>query len=94
MNKEKKPPLTDDDLMPCGKYKGKKMSEVPDEYYIWMYKKWGKDNLIFRFGEMGRVMAYVLRSINNIHTNHSINVIKNFDYRAYFGISKRSNRYR
>lgn len=35
--------LTDDSLMPYGKYKGKKMANVPPDYLIWLYDN-GKCN--------------------------------------------------
>lgn len=31
--------LTDDDLMPFGKYKGKKMGGVPANYILYMYEE-------------------------------------------------------
>ena len=27
--------LNDDDLMPFGKYQGKRLGEVPDSYWLW-----------------------------------------------------------
>jgi hypothetical protein len=30
-------PMTDESPMPFGKYKGKKMSEVPDYYLLWVW---------------------------------------------------------
>ena len=30
--------LEDDDLMPWGKYKGKKMQDVPADYLLYMYE--------------------------------------------------------
>jgi len=37
--------LEDDDLMPWGKYKGKKMQDVPADYLLYMYEnnKCGSD---------------------------------------------------
>ena len=29
--------MTDNDIMPYGKYKGKKMANVPPDYLIWLY---------------------------------------------------------
>ena len=31
-------PMNDDSLMPFGKYKGNKMSEVPDHYLMWLWE--------------------------------------------------------
>ena len=30
--------MTDDSLMPIGKYKGEKMANVPPEYLLWLYE--------------------------------------------------------
>lgn len=30
-------PMTDESLMPFGKYKGKKMAEIPDYYLLYMW---------------------------------------------------------
>ena len=30
--------MDDNDLMPFGKHKGKKLIDVPDNYLIWIYK--------------------------------------------------------
>lgn len=32
-----RPPLTDDSLMPFGKYKGKPMADVPASYLLWLW---------------------------------------------------------
>ena len=46
--------MTDESLMPIGKYKGEKMANVPSEYLLWLYengniygelKQYIKDNL-------------------------------------------------
>lgn len=31
--------LIDDSIMPFGKYKGKKLSEIPDGWWTWMYDR-------------------------------------------------------
>ena len=38
--------LTDESLMPWGKYKGEKMADVPASYLIWIYEN-GKYNMDF-----------------------------------------------
>ena len=30
--------MTDESLMPIGKYKGEKMANVPSEYLLWLYE--------------------------------------------------------
>lgn len=30
--------MDDNDLMPFGKHKGKKLMDVPDDYLIWLYQ--------------------------------------------------------
>jgi len=46
--------LTDESIMPIGKYKGEKMANIPPEYLLWLYengniygelKNYIKDNL-------------------------------------------------
>jgi uncharacterized protein (DUF3820 family) len=47
--------MTDESIMPIGKYRGEKMANVPPEYLLWMYentniiydelKQYIKDNL-------------------------------------------------
>jgi len=31
--------LTDDDIMPFGKYKGERLGNVPDHYLVWFLKQ-------------------------------------------------------
>ena len=39
-----KQPFTDDDLMPWGKHKDIKLSEVPPSYLLWLYEQpWIRD---------------------------------------------------
>lgn len=79
----KKQPLTEDSIMPYGKHKGKKMSEVDPEYYAWMLREYYKDNLKFRLGKMHQVMAYVLRHADEIQAHYAINTKKNFDFKKF-----------
>lgn len=37
--------LRDTDRMPFGKYKGKMLIEIPDEYLLWLYGEMGKKNV-------------------------------------------------
>lgn len=30
--------MTDESIMPWGKYAGKKMEDVPDDYLLWLYE--------------------------------------------------------
>jgi uncharacterized protein (DUF3820 family) len=30
--------MTDESIMPFGKYKGEKLANVPDEYLLWLYE--------------------------------------------------------
>lgn len=82
--------LNKDSLMPVGKYRGKKMSDVPEEYYVWVYNQYRKDELKFRLGKMGPVIAYVIRNLDAIQAHYSVNTRHNFDKKAYLkGIKKR-----
>ncbi len=38
--------LNDNSIMPFGKYKGKAMIDVPDEYFLWLYTNGLKDGNI------------------------------------------------
>lgn len=38
--------LTDKSLMPFGKYKGKALIEIPDEYFLWLYTNNLKDGTL------------------------------------------------
>ncbi|WP_071146711.1 putative quorum-sensing-regulated virulence factor [Bacteroides ihuae] len=50
--------LTDESLMPFGKYKGKKMANVPASYLMWLYDEWTLPNP--RFGSINReVKEYI-----------------------------------
>lgn len=41
--------LTDESLMPFGKYKGEKMANVPASYLMWIYDEWTLPNPRFSF---------------------------------------------
>jgi len=41
--------LSDDDPMPFGKHKGKKMKEVPASYLDWLSDQWKVDTLVRRY---------------------------------------------
>ena len=84
MKEDKEPPLQDDDLMPCGKYKGKRMDDVPEDYYIWLRLETVKDPLKFRKGKMSKVVAYMLRNIDRMNLRYAINTKKNMDWKHYF----------
>ena len=75
--------LTKDSIMEFGKYKGKKMSDIPGEYYVWVYNQYRKDELKFRLGRMAPVIAYVLRNFDEIQAHYSINTKHNFDKKAW-----------
>lgn len=81
--------LTDDSEMPIGKHKGKKMKDIPDDYYVWVYNEYRKDTLKFRLGKMGKVVAYVIRNLDRIQAHYSINTKHNFDKKAYISRIKK-----
>lgn len=82
--------LEKDSEMPVGKHKGKLMKDVPEEYYLWLYKEYRKDELKFRLGKMGPVIAYIIRNLDSLTAHHSINTKHNFDKKAFIkGIKKR-----
>jgi hypothetical protein len=53
-------PMTDESLMPFGKYKGKKMGEIPDYYLLWLW-----DNASLR----DPLKAYIADNLEVIKTN-------------------------
>ena len=56
--------ITDNSPMPYGKYKGKKMGEVPDEYLLWLYTYSSPcDN------PEDRVIAYIEENLDAIKAN-------------------------
>lgn len=69
--------------MPIGKHKGIPMKDVPGEYYVWVYEQYRKDELKFRLGKMGPVIAYVLRNFDEIQAHFALNTRKNFDKKAW-----------
>ncbi|MFA5934983.1 MAG: DUF3820 family protein [Candidatus Paceibacterota bacterium] len=56
--------MNDNELMPFGKYKGKPMIEVPDEYLLWLYN----NNKVF-----GNVLEYIMDNIEAIRANINYN---------------------
>jgi uncharacterized protein (DUF3820 family) len=42
--------MTDTSLMPWGKYKGKRLIDIPAGYFIWLWDDWG----IQKSGELHR----------------------------------------
>lgn len=50
--------LTDDSIMPFGKYKGEKMANVPASYLLWIYDEWTLPNPRFGFVNQ-EVKAYI-----------------------------------
>ena len=63
--------LTDDSLMPFGKYEGQKMATVPDRYLLWIY------NNTQRNQQNKTVFAYIEENFNVIETNVQRNRIEN-----------------
>ena len=51
--------MDDNDLMPFGKYKGKKIIDVPDEYLLWLY-----DRL-----HSGVLLDYIYDNLDSIRAN-------------------------
>jgi hypothetical protein len=51
--------MTDESIMPFGKYKGEKMANVPPEYLLWML-----ENLNSRYGSIiyNELKAYLLEN--------------------------------
>lgn len=54
--------LTDESLMPWGKYKGTKMPNVPDEYLLWLHDE-KKCN--------GEVLNYIEDNLDALRKNAS-----------------------
>lgn len=75
--------LDKDSIMPIGKHKGKKMKDVPDDYYVWLYNKYKEEGFTFRLGKMGSVIAYIIRNLDSIQAHYSINTKHNFDKKAF-----------
>jgi hypothetical protein len=55
--------LTDDDVMPFGKYKNDKMANVPASYLLWIYDEWTAPNPHFRFHNK-EVRAYIEENLD------------------------------
>lgn len=56
--------LTDDSPMPFGKFKGKKMKEVPAEYLHWLWSQPGKPD------ENSPVANYIRKNLNALKKEH------------------------
>jgi hypothetical protein len=52
-------PLEDDDLMPFGKYKGEKMSDVPASYLHWLWTNGLKEQV-----KTAPVADYIFRTMH------------------------------
>lgn len=48
-NNKKYPAYDDNSLMPFGKYKDEQMSDVPEEYLIWLYGEGCKNTMIMNY---------------------------------------------
>ena len=57
--------ITDNSLMPFGKHAGKKMSEVPDDYLLWLYEQ----PPYFDTPEIRGVFAYIKDNLNALKAN-------------------------
>jgi hypothetical protein len=67
---KREPALTDDDIMPFGKYAGKKLIEVPADYYRWL---WNDAEYPMRFAR-DRVTQTYLPVANYIwNSRHALN---------------------
>lgn len=62
--------LTDESLMPFGKYKGEKMANVPASYLLWIYDEWVSRRFAF---ENREVKAYIEENLNvlNMESEYS-----------------------
>lgn len=55
--------LTDESIMPFGKYKDEKMANVPASYLLWLYDEYTLPNP--RFGFINRdVLAYIEENLD------------------------------
>lgn len=57
--------LTDDDLMPFGKYKGQPMSDVPAHYLHWLWYNGMKDDTKSPVAAYIKENMHVLKSENS-----------------------------
>ena len=55
--------LTDESIMPFGKYKGKEMANVPASYLLWIYDEWTLPNPRFGFVHQ-EVKAYIEENLD------------------------------
>lgn len=53
------PELTDESLMPFGKYMGLKMKDVPHNWYVWMYEQTVAYPAVHRQVHWHRVIVYL-----------------------------------
>ena len=70
LNEEDKPInrkklLTDEDVMPFGKYRGKQLKHVPYSYFMFLWKMFGFSNFKKYRGKAGYVAEYIERLIKN-----------------------------
>lgn len=61
--------LSDNDIMPFGKYKGQKMIEVPDSYLKWL---WRENEYEFKNGMPANNMRLVMTYINESFTEDEL----------------------
>ena len=67
--------LTDESLMPIGKFKGEKMANVPAYHLIWLNdQSWCR----------GALKAYIINNLDALNAENAINNKKSFDYKHYF----------
>ncbi len=52
--------MSDNDVMPFGKYKGERLSDVPDSYLLWLYQSGSVS---------GQLKKYLLDNIESIQFN-------------------------
>lgn len=52
--------MTDDSIMPWGKYQGKRMAEIPDHYLLWLYENQYCS---------GDVKIYIAQNLDAIRSN-------------------------
>lgn len=58
-------PLTDDDLMPFGKYKGVRMSDVPARYFHYLWNNGLKQQVA-----TNKVAAYISANMSALQLEH------------------------
>lgn len=60
-------PISDDFIMPFGKYEGMKIADVPDEYLLWLYD----NQRCYR-----EVKQYIIENLDAIRANVKQNQTK------------------